>query len=67
MKISASCRDILSTYIGEILGKEERLVTFWREISQSLVSCNGGHFALWKEEGLQLLTGVIPDVAKTSR
>ena len=67
MKVSASCRDICSTYWTDISRKEKHLVPIRRVKTESVVSFHGGYFALWKRKALQLLALGIPDEAKTSR
>ncbi len=66
VRISASCRDIVSTSWSQILPREKRLVSFCRGKTESEVPYHGGYFTPWKRVVFQLLPLVVPDASITS-
>ena len=51
--------------LSDISGKENTLVLFWRTITESLLSSNGGFYTFWKRVLFRLLVLVVRDSVVT--
>ena len=65
MRVERCSKHISSTFQANISGKENSLVLFWRTITESLLSSNGGVYTFWKRVLFLLLVLVVRDSVRT--
>jgi len=61
LRIEISCRHIFSTFEAKLLAKENRLVLFWRKITESLLPSNGGFYTYSKLVLFRVLVLIVRD------